>query len=151
MNLIADKILVDVLLDKRTRDRIMERVGIAVTNGHELMRSVVTLLDMNDRQAEMLQKFMGNEESVEPSRCVENKKDDVIHPKHYCQEGSMECIDEMLLIFGEEETKIYCKLAAWKYRKRLLDKDDPVKDMRKSDAYLRCFKAIKEEGVARFE
>ena len=46
------------------------------------------------------------------------KHDAVNHPSHYCREGSMECIDEMILLFGKEEVKSFCKLNAWKYRKR---------------------------------
>ncbi len=27
-------------------------------------------------------------------------EDVVNHPSHYCQDGAMECIDEMLMVFG---------------------------------------------------
>ena len=133
MNLIADKILVDVLLDKRTRDRIMERVGIAVTNGSELMRSVVTLLDMNDRQAEMLQKFMGNEDEV---------KDNVNHPNHY--QGKHECIDEMIAMFGVEAVKGFCKCNVYKYRYRAGRKNGE-EDLKKAEWYMDYL--MKLEGV----
>jgi len=34
------------------------------------------------------------------------ENNNVDHPKHYTREGGMECIDEMLLIFGTEWLKI---------------------------------------------
>ena len=51
---------------------------------------------------------------------MSNVNDNVNHPSHYCQEGSMECIDEMIMIFGKEE------------------------DMKKSDWYLAKYKELKE-------
>ena len=50
-----------------------------------------------------------------------NIKEDVInHPKHY--EHGIECIDEMILLYGRDETMSFCKLNSHKYRKRALDK-----------------------------
>ena len=54
---------------------------------------------------------------------MSNVNDNVNHPSHYCQEGSMECIDEMIMLFGKEEVMHFCKLNAWKYRKRALYKN----------------------------
>jgi len=72
-----------------------------------------------------------------------NKEDVVNHPSHYCQEGSMECIDEMILLFGKEETMAFCKLNAWKYRKRAMYKNGE-EDMKKSDWYLNKYKELSE-------
>ena len=69
------------------------------------------------------------------------KHDAVNHPSHYCREGSMECIDEMILLFGKEEVKSFCKLNAWKYRKRALYKNKE-EDMRKSDWYINKYKEL---------
>ena len=69
------------------------------------------------------------------------KHDAVNHPSHYCREGSMECIDEMILLFGNEEVKSFCKLNAWKYRKRALYKNGE-EDMRKSDWYINKYKEL---------
>lgn len=75
-----------------------------------------------------------------------NKEEDVVnHPSHYCQEGSMECIDEMILLFGKEETMSFCKLNAWKYRKRAMYKNGE-EDMKKSDWYLNKYKELSEMG-----
>ena len=43
--------------------------------------------------------------------------DNVNHPAHYCQDGGMECIDEMVAIFGKTATMHFCLLNVWKYRK----------------------------------
>ena len=69
------------------------------------------------------------------------KHDAVNHPSNYCREGSRECIDEMILLFGKEEVKSFCKLNAWKYRKRALYKNKE-EDMRKSDWYINKYKEL---------
>ena len=71
-------------------------------------------------------------------------EDNVNHPKHYCRDGGMECIDEMLLIFGKSPVMSYCLLNAWKYRYRASDKNGE-EDLRKSDWYIRKYKELKEE------
>jgi len=70
----------------------------------------------------------------------------VNHPKHYNRENGMECIDEMVLIFGIEEAMTFCKLNAWKYRYRAADKNGE-EDLRKSDWYINKYKELcgKEE------
>lgn len=62
----------------------------------------------------------------------------VNHPRHYGRDGAMECIDEMLLIFGVEAVRHFCLLNAWKYRYRAADKNG-VEDLKKSDWYLRKY------------
>lgn len=61
--------------------------------------------------------------------------DVVNHPEHYCRDDAMECIDEMLLIFGVEATMHFCLLNAWKYRYRAADKNGE-EDLKKSDWYI---------------
>lgn len=73
-----------------------------------------------------------------------SKNSMVEHPKHYNRKGGMECIDEMELIFGVEETMAFCKLNAWKYRYRSADKDKE-QDLEKSDYYLKVYKRLKEK------
>lgn len=81
--------------------------------------------------------------AVEPepalSEVIEN--DAVNHPKHYMRPGAMECIDEMVLIFGAEQTGIYCKINAWKYRYRAAAKNGE-EDIAKSDWYIRKAKEL---------
>lgn len=63
-------------------------------------------------------------------------------PNHYKQ-GSMETIDEMILIFGKEAVIDFCKVNAWKYRARAIYKNGE-EDMAKSDWYLEKAKELSE-------
>lgn len=77
---------------------------------------------------------------------TEVKSDNVNHPSHYTQ-GGMECIDELLMIFGKEAVKHFCVCNAWKYRKRAMFKNGQ-EDMDKSDWYLNKYKElISDEAV----
>lgn len=77
---------------------------------------------------------------------IEKAKEDVVnHPKHYNREGGMECIDEMLLIFGKSAVMAYCLLNAWKYRYRASSKNGE-EDLHKSDWYIKKYKELKEEA-----
>lgn len=71
--------------------------------------------------------------------------DMVNHPPHYERDGAMECIDEMVLVFGVDATMTFCKLNAWKYRYRAMDKNG-IEDIKKSDWYLKKYKELKERG-----
>lgn len=53
-----------------------------------------------------------------PRPSVQTLEEFVNHPSHYNREGSMECIEEMELIFGREAVRTFCILNAWKYRYR---------------------------------
>lgn len=72
--------------------------------------------------------------------------DNVNHPKHYMREGGMECIDEMIAIFGVEAVKHFCICNAWKYRYRAADKNGE-EDLQKSDWYIRKFKELAEREM----
>lgn len=67
--------------------------------------------------------------------------ENVNHPKHYNREGGMECIDEMILVFGKEAVKHFCLCNAWKYRYRAADKNGE-EDLKKSDWYLNKYKEL---------
>lgn len=64
----------------------------------------------------------------------DSDKDMINHPSHY--EHGIECIDEMILLFGVMETMSFCKLNSHKYRKRALDKGGR-EDIDKSDWYMK--------------
>ena len=70
--------------------------------------------------------------------------DPVNHPSHYCQEGSMECIDEMVAVFGARAVMDFCLLNVWKYRKRAIHKNG-LEDLKKSDWYLKKYLELKGE------
>ena len=64
--------------------------------------------------------------------------DVVNHPNHYCREGAMECIDEMVTLFGKEAVKHFCLCNAWKYRYRSNQKNGE-EDIKKSDWYIKKY------------
>ena len=66
----------------------------------------------------------------------------VNHPKHYSREGAMECIDEMILVFGNEAVMNFCLMNAWKYRYRAADKNG-AEDIAKSDWYMAEYAKLK--------
>lgn len=70
--------------------------------------------------------------------------DVVKKPDHYCH-GGMECIEEMVLLFGVEATKHFCLLNAWKYRARAPYKNGD-EDMQKSHRYIQFYKELDEYG-----
>lgn len=86
--------------------------------------------------AQLLNMISKDEKSV--------KNDSVNHPSHYCQEGSMECLDEMGAVFGKDALMTFCLLNVWKYRKRALYKNGE-EDLKKSDFYMKKYVELKEE------
>ena len=62
----------------------------------------------------------------------EQTPDMVNHPSHYCQDGAMECIDEMVAVFGKTAVQHFCLLNVWKYRKRAVFKNGE-EDMKKAE------------------
>ena len=65
----------------------------------------------------------------------------VEHPDHYNREGSIECIDEMVMVFGREVVKNFCLCNVWKYRYRAYNKNGE-EDLRKSDWYMNKYKEL---------
>lgn len=74
-----------------------------------------------------------------------NDEDIINYPKHYTN-GGMECIDEMILIFGEETVAHFCLCNAWKYRYRALTKNGQ-EDIDKSHWYINKYKELVERTV----
>jgi len=74
------------------------------------------------------------EEPTEPVNDIVN------HPSHYTH-GGMECIDEMITLFGKQAVMHFCLCNAWKYRKRCMYKNGE-EDMKKSDWYIAKFKEL---------
>jgi hypothetical protein len=75
-------------------------------------------------------------EQTEPAEPVEDK---VNHPNHYTQ--GIECIDEMVMMFGVDAVMTFCKLNVWKYRKRALHKNGQ-EDLDKSDWYVKKYQEL---------
>ena len=70
--------------------------------------------------------------------------DMVNRPPHYNREGAMQCIDEMIMVFGKEAVKNFCLCNAWKYRYRAADKNGE-EDIKKSDWYLAKYKELDDK------
>lgn len=61
--------------------------------------------------------------------------DNVNHPNHYEGHTSIECIDNMRLIFGNRRVAEYCMLNAYKYLSRHEYKNG-LEDLKKAEWYL---------------
>jgi hypothetical protein len=75
---------------------------------------------------------------------IDNKPyESVNHPTHY-NKYDKEVIDMMVNIWGPEETKIFCKLNAFKYRMRMGTKPtSPIdEDLKKEQWYLKKMKEL---------
>lgn len=80
-----------------------------------------------------------NPKDIKPFTSTE---DVVNHPSHYCQEGGIECIDEMIMVFGIEMVMTFCLCNVWKYRKRAIYKNGK-EDMKKADWYMNKYAELK--------
>lgn len=102
-------------------------MGSLLINGtsDELAKVIALVNSMNSNDA--IKKAFGDEENDE-------EHDAVNHPLHY--EHGIECIDEMILLYGVVETMSFCKLNSHKYRKRAFDKGGK-EDIDKSDWYMK--------------
>ena len=56
-------------------------------------------------------------------------------PEHYKQ-GAFEVIDEMMMVFGPQNTYTFCLMNAWKYRNRAPYKGKTDEDMQKASQYM---------------
>lgn len=74
---------------------------------------------------------------------VEEPRDMVQHPNHYNREGAMECIEEMITLFGKEVVKHFCLCNIHKYRYRASAKNGD-EDIKKSDFYVKLYKELCE-------
>lgn len=72
---------------------------------------------------------------------------DKIHPSHY-DAYDIQVIDMMERIFGREETAIFCKLNAFKYRMRMGLKlgEDMIDDLKKEQYYLNKKKELESKS-----
>ena len=76
-------------------------------------------------------------EMIHPPEPVEEAPTEMVHhPSHYNREGAMECIDEMVTLFGKEVVKHFCLCNIHKYRYRAAAKNGE-EDIKKSDFYVK--------------
>lgn len=69
-----------------------------------------------------------------PGTEVEHKEM-VDHPKHY-NTGKREVIEEMRILFGDEQVAAFCKLNAYKYLRRADYKGKKEEDLKKAEWYI---------------
>lgn len=74
------------------------------------------------------------------------RESDPINPDHYRQDNEIECIDAMFAAYGEEEVRIYAKLAAFKYSWRRGRKDNEEQEVEKQMWYLQLSLGIDPRG-----
>lgn len=67
----------------------------------------------------------------------------IIHPTIV---RMVECIDEMIAIFGKTAVKHFCLLNVWKYRKRAVFKNG-TEDMKKADWYMKKYVELGGKAV----
>lgn len=75
---------------------------------------------------------------------MENKEDVVNHPNHYTNR-EIECIDEMIQVFGKQAVMDFCLCNVWKYRYRAFAKNGQ-EDIAKSDWYMKKYLELKKEN-----
>lgn len=66
----------------------------------------------------------------------EHEVEDVVNEPNHYKHGSFEVIDEMVIVFGIEDTIKFCRMNAWKYRARAPFKGNMEQDMAKANCYL---------------
>lgn len=100
----------------------------------------------NDKELNRVAEFVN---SMYNATCENTDKNDdvdmVNEPPHY--EHGMECIDEMILVFGKEAVMNFCLLNCWKYRYRAPYKGDIEENMEKSRWYLNKYKELKNSII----
>ena len=101
--------------------------SLLITGNEDELAKVITFVNNSINSNEAIKKAFGNEENDEEHDAVNN-------PSHY--KHGIECIDEMILLYGVVETMMFCKLNAHKYRKRAFEKGGK-EDMDKSDWYMK--------------
>ena len=89
----------------------------------------------NDKELNRVAEFVNGMYNATCENTDEDEENDAVnHPSHY--EHGIECIDEMILLYGVVETMCFCKLNAHKYRKRAFNKGGK-EDIDKSDWYMK--------------
>ena len=69
-------------------------------------------------------------------------KDNVNHPEHYANSCSLECIDAMLIAYGEQAVYDFCICNAFKYLWRHKNKNG-LEDLFKADWYIKKAKELR--------
>lgn len=113
--MIADKIVLEVIIDKATNERLKKIVGFEATRNVDLAMAIARLLDLHEEAKE--------------------QPDNVNHPSHYTQ-GGIECIDAIRASMTAEEFAGFLKGNAMKYLWRYRHKGKAAEDLKKARWYI---------------
>lgn len=129
----------DILFNKYELTSVENGELIAITQTLQLIDDIMGKQATSDKTSDTT-----SDTSSETRK--ELDKNDVNHPSHY-NVHKHECIDEMIALFGVDETMVFCKLNAWKYRYRAGAKDGEAreKDLAKADGYIEKLMELKEK------
>jgi hypothetical protein len=74
---------------------------------------------------------------------------DKINPDHYKSESGRECIDELRLMFGDEQVKAFCRCNSYKYRFRAGRKqnESAETDLAKAEWYMNYIEKLEKGEV----
>ena len=81
----------------------------------------------------------------------QKQRDNIKHPllnpesKHYTMIGGIEAISLMEMMFTTEELMTWAKLTSMKYRLRIGNKDDVVKEAKKIETYEAYYNYLKDK------
>ena len=90
---------------------------------------------------EKIGKILSHGKNIPQYYVPQQKPDMVNHPPHYERKNAMECIDEMMAVYGPKAVAAFCVCNAWKYRYRAADKNG-AEDIKKSDWYMHKYQEI---------
>lgn len=109
--------------------------GICKATGRECNSIVFCDVITNKVREEVSKAPTIEKEKTDMKRIETNKHDNVNHPKHYDGNCSIECIDNMRLIFGNQRVTDFCIVNAYKYLSRYKYKNGN-EDLKKAKWYL---------------
>lgn len=109
--------------------------GMCTAKGRECNAIVFCDVITNKVREEVSKAPIIEKEKTEIKKTEQNNQDNVNHPRHYEGHCSIECIDNMSLIFGSQNVTDYCMINAYKYLSRYKYKNG-YEDLKKAKWYL---------------
>lgn len=108
--------------------------GICKVTGEECNEIRICTVITNKVREEVLKAPIIEKEKTEMKKTEQNNHDN-INPYYYKDRTSIECIDNMRLIFGNQRVTDYCIVNAYKYLSRYKYKNG-YEDLKKAKWYL---------------
>lgn len=108
--------------------------GICTATGEECNEIRICTVITNKVREEVSKAPIIEKEKTEMKKTEQNKHDN-INPDYYKDRTSIECIDNMRLIFGNQRVTDYCIVNAYKYLSRYKYKNG-YEDLKKAKWYL---------------